>query len=161
MRSYKPRSFLLVAEDEVTSNPGFPVLLIRSSTYQIQYCSGEVALKHPALIPPSQTTPSSYRSNGTVSKCATTIYFPASLNIKQESTFWLPWSGWREDELLNPALQNEAEMEKHASVLQFLRPARTTCPHCLPTLSPPRHRKQNEIPYFLLLLKGVETQKQL
>lgn len=48
------------------------------------------------------------------------------------------------------------EMEKHASVLQPLRPSLTAPlpPVSSQLLVTPKHRRQREIPYFLLLLRG-------
>lgn len=73
------------------NKPGFPCSWVRIGTYQIQYCSGEVALK----LTRSQSLQTRPRLPVIFEWDRFKVWyynytFPESFNIKQGSTFWGP-----------------------------------------------------------------------
>lgn len=138
VRSYRQRSFLLVAEDEVINKPGFPSSWTRSGTYQIQYCSGEVALK----ILGSQNLQTRPRLPVIIriGPFQSVVLLHISRELKYQTGAHILGSFGHAGAKMNswmPALQNEAEMEKHVLGLRPSEPSLPTSPQRFPTLKSP------------------------
>lgn len=139
------------------------VLVIRSCTYQILHCSAEVALKHPAPESSKADHAFSYHSNGP-------FHSVALLHISRELKYLVranildslghdgaKMNSWTPRYIMNQGFwSGDGEACFCSSTFMAFADPRS---NFFPTLSHPKIQNAKKIPYFLLLLKGEETQQ--
>lgn len=158
----KPRSFLSVVEDEVISDPGFPIPVIRSCPYPPDPALfAEVLSKHPAhrAPQPGHAFQLSFKwpfHKVALPRVSRELQYLIRVNISDSLGYAREQRWTLEPRATIRARAPEAEMEKHAPVLPPLRPARKPPSHSSPTLSLPETPRDS---LLLLPWKGKKTEE--